>query len=295
MDTFTTGKDGDILLGDLATIVCSYDETAGKSLSSFYFILNDLINFCLGYSSNSLASYFHDIGWRVRIHDLIQSDWLANSTTISLGGNYGEATPSDLSFNIHYSSSDSINKSDNICPVQKDPNTEVYENSLTALAAAELTRRLVLHSDLDPSLQFPYMLSSDSLEIRQGVKYSDDELTSDSIVKSKFPMQFFGGMSADTAVFLQSSINISDVEIASNGSWRIFSKLGAGYSTSRSKGEIVTNAYGCFPSYGQKKGIEMTFSVRGSVDYDTSLTLAQEVVLKSVQELMQAVVSGEIV
>jgi hypothetical protein len=39
---YTTGKLGKTPLADLATIVCSYDHTAG-------------------YSSNSLSSYFHDL------------------------------------------------------------------------------------------------------------------------------------------------------------------------------------------------------------------------------------------
>jgi hypothetical protein len=42
LDSSTTGKHGSTLLGDLATIVCSYDRTAG-------------------YTSNSLSSYFHDM------------------------------------------------------------------------------------------------------------------------------------------------------------------------------------------------------------------------------------------
>jgi hypothetical protein len=42
LDSSATGKHGSTLLGDLATIVCSYDHTAG-------------------YSSNSLSSYFHDL------------------------------------------------------------------------------------------------------------------------------------------------------------------------------------------------------------------------------------------
>jgi hypothetical protein len=42
LDSSTTGKHGTTLLGDLVTIVCSYDHTAG-------------------YTSNSLSSYFHDM------------------------------------------------------------------------------------------------------------------------------------------------------------------------------------------------------------------------------------------
>ena len=58
LDGSTTGSHGATPLGDLATIVATYDATQG-------------------YSSNSLASYFHDVGHRDRLHDLVQDpDWL---------------------------------------------------------------------------------------------------------------------------------------------------------------------------------------------------------------------------
>ena len=47
LDGTVSGKKGITPFGDLATIICSYDHTAG-------------------YTSNSLSSYFHDIGWRDR-------------------------------------------------------------------------------------------------------------------------------------------------------------------------------------------------------------------------------------
>ena len=50
----TTGKHGETPLGDLSTIVCSYDTTEG-------------------YSSNSLSSYFHDIGWRSFANALVNT------------------------------------------------------------------------------------------------------------------------------------------------------------------------------------------------------------------------------
>jgi hypothetical protein len=61
------GKHGATPLGDLATIICSYDSTQG-------------------YSSNSLSSYMHDLGWRQRAHDMV-TDWLGRPSE-SLGGNY---------------------------------------------------------------------------------------------------------------------------------------------------------------------------------------------------------------
>ena len=136
LDGSVTGKHDFTALGDLATIICSYDETAG-------------------YSSNSLSSYFHDIGWRERINNLVQ-DWLlvgqnaTSASALSLGGNYGESTPSDLSFDVV-----AANTASEDCNADKDPRPNVHDNTLSALAAAELVRRIAQHRDLPQTLQFP--------------------------------------------------------------------------------------------------------------------------------------------
>lgn len=44
---------------------------------------------------------------------------------------------------------------------------------------------------------------------------------------SLFPGVNWGGMTVDTAIFLQSSLDIASVEKDAAGQWRIFSKLGA--------------------------------------------------------------------
>jgi len=89
-----------------------------------------------------------------------------------------------------------------------------------------------------------------------------------------FPGQRWGGMSADPAIFSQSALDMTAVENDSDGEWRIFSKRGNGYSTSRLVGEIVTNAYLCLPMK-DGGGIEVTLSAKGSVPNDTSLIQVQ--------------------
>ena len=75
------GVHGPTLLGDLATIIASYDTT-------------------MGYSSNSLSGWFNSIALHFRENDLVQS-WLWSLSGIttepqSLGGDYGEQPPSDI-------------------------------------------------------------------------------------------------------------------------------------------------------------------------------------------------------
>jgi hypothetical protein len=255
IDGETSGKHGSTLLGDLATIICSYDTSAG-------------------YTSNSLSSYFHDLGWRDNIHALVTSNWLGLDGH-TLGGNYGEATPSDLSYTIL------DNSKVKSCAADKDPWPDIYSNSLSALAAAEMARRLVLHDDVDTSLRFPGLTSKDVKQITMGAE--------ESIF---FPGQLWGGMSADTAIFVQSALNMTDIDSQSDGGWRILSKLGAGYSSSRSRGEIVTTAYACLPVHGE--GLEFTISVRGSVPYDSSLKQVEVKVANAVKSIVESVYTGQL-
>eukprot|EP01031_Cornospumella_fuschlensis_P036464 gene36464-44233_t len=203
MDAQTTGKHGATPLGDLATVVCSYDTTAG-------------------YSSNSLSSYFHDIGWRQRIHDYIVNDWLwkgQNKFNESLGGNYGEATPSDLSFTLTPGTTSAP------AAVDKDPWPVVYPNSLSSLSEAEMVRRLALWREMggEGGAGFPGLTWMDVQHILYG--------SSKSVL---FPGQLWGGMTADPSIFLQSVPAVqellSSVDSPNRASYRIFSKLGAGYS-----------------------------------------------------------------
>ncbi len=41
-----------------------------------------------------------------------------------------------------------------------------------------------------------------------------------------FPDVEWGGMTADTSIFVQSALDISQIQQQSQGQWRIFSKLG---------------------------------------------------------------------
>ena len=71
-------------------------------------------------------------------------------------------------------------------------------------------------------------------------------------------------MTSDPGIYLQSAL---EEEIESDWSWspnwRIFSKLGAGYSSLRYRGEVLTNSYGCLPD--TEGGLEFTLAIRTSV------------------------------
>lgn len=132
LDDTVNGTHGTTPFGDLATVICSYDHTAG-------------------YSSNSLSSYFHDYGWRDRINSLVNDGWLsatAGATSQTLGGNYGEATPSDLGMTATTAGGEA-------CAADKDPWPTVRDNTISALSAVEMARRAVQHQFVQEDLKFP--------------------------------------------------------------------------------------------------------------------------------------------
>lgn len=136
-------------------------------------------------------------------------------------------------------------------------------------------------------------------------------------------------MSSDTAIFTQAALDLpellSDWDPQGRGQWRIFSKLGqcvsygyillsssssssassfirfihvgAGYSTSRSKGEIVSNAYACLPRYNVTDGshpvggIEFSIAARGSISYDSGLQQVQERLRVAMRRAIQYVLN----
>jgi hypothetical protein len=271
LDGFTKGKWGDTHFADLATIIVSYDETKN-------------------YSSNSLSTYFLNIGWRERENGLIQ-DWLGHVNdemwvpqAQTLGGAYGEAPPVDLQY-LDYK-----------CPLDVDPEAGGYANRLSALSNVEMLRRLVLHRELQdyPALQWPGVTYTDIQNILYGSSASDSS-------KSLFPDVVWGGMSTDPGIFLQGALDsvekgiLKRIDENSGGAWRIFSKLGAGFSSSRNKGEILSNVYACLPHlFSPEDGIEVTFSVRASEDEDTSLLYAQASIMTALTETIRALMKGDL-
>lgn len=106
----------------------------------------------------------------------------------------------------------------------------------------------------------------------------------------------WGGMTSDTAIFLQMTQGItSKLQSTDSNLWRIFSKLGAGYSSSRSRGEIVTNAYACIPQINEQgqiiDGLEVTINARGSVPYDSSLKKVEQKVYNAVNQAIDIILT----
>lgn len=171
------------------------------------------------YSSNALGKYFHNIGGRARANDLIHELWLQRSSTETFGGNYGAEAPS-LGYTFVAPGGASVTIS---------PDTSAGPaNYLSSFTTAEALKRLVLHRE-EASQRLPGIQWSDIKTLLYGAEGS-----------TKYGP--WGGMSRDTAIYMQSGHDIDYIQARSKGRWRIFSKLGLG-----SSGQFLNVAYACLP------------------------------------------------
>jgi len=171
------------------------------------------------YTSNGCAAYFHDIGGRVNAQAMTHRAWLNRPASESFGGNYGAPPPA---LGCVFTEADGSRLS-----VTRDTVAGI-PNHLSTLAMAEALKRLVLHRE-DAATRLPGIQWKDLRVLFYGPERS-----------SLFPGRA-GGMSADRAIYVQSAVDIAQVEQRSRGKWRIFGKLGNG------DGEFVENSYACFP------------------------------------------------
>lgn len=172
------------------------------------------------YSSNGLGRYMHDIGGRARANDMIHGDWLGRPASETFGGNYGAASPA-LGFTF---AEPGGGPSVSITPDA----TAGPANHLSTFTTAEALKRLVLHRE-EESQRLPGIQWADVRVLLYGAEGS-----------SKYGP--WGGMTADTAIYLQVGHDIDYLEARSHGRWRIFSKLGLG-----SSGQFLDVGYACFP------------------------------------------------
>jgi hypothetical protein len=211
------------------------------------------------------------------------------NTSNTLDGYYGFSMPKDLGVDRSTFSGENAGAWGGLsfpvtCTIKLD-HDHVGNNSLSSLAAAQLLMRMVLHRELPLGAQFPMLQWGDIQELLYGAGERS----------RLFPGQLWGGMSADTggfhsftpklikvlmtsfaAIFLQDAIDnvhsLHNIDAASDGQWRVFSKLGYGISAARNVTEMLNTGYVCLPSIAamNSNGAEFFLSVRaqtpGSVD-----------------------------
>ena len=235
-------------LGDLVTIVHSYDETH--------------------YSSNSLAKWFHDVGGRVHINELLHG-WLNRPKSETLGGNYG---PGFVGLPLNFRATDG-----HTVTVPRDPGYS-FDNHLSSFAMAEFLKRLVMHRE-DAATRLP------------GLEWSDLRVLFYGAESSKWFDGKPGGMSADRSIYLQLH-DMDGIVRRSQGRYRIFSKSGMGYA------QYVHAGYACFPSLDASgapvidEGKELIISAR--VDSPAGYVENDRIMARTYKTVVQMVLDGKI-
>lgn len=247
-----------IPLGDLATIIHSYDTHH--------------------FTSNSLGSYFEDIGDRRAANDLVHS-WLKRPATETFGGNYGEKSPS---IGYQFRALDGRGA----CSVTPDHSGVVISNHMSAFSMANWLQRLVLHRE-DP-LHMPYVQWRDVIPILYGSQPS-----------KLFPGLDWGGMSSSPDTFMQGHQNMTSIDIESRGQWRIFSKVGWGTSDAHTTDNTL-NGYACYPQVGAhgelipNRGVEFVISARVSTPAASFQSVDKDM-RESVAAVIDAIRKGHLV
>lgn len=250
-------------LSDLLTIIATYDVNETRP----------------GVSSNALAAYFQEIGGHESANRYLHTVVGAASNE-SFGGDYGELVPKSVGFTFVPKTNESA------VNIQPDPAPRPpVSNHMSSLTMAEWLRRIVLAREEGAS----WVDSSAILYgAAQSTLFTQPELQ-------------WGGMSMGTDVYLQQAVNLSALDARAKGQWRIFSKLGAGISSTEHPGEfeITLNAYGCFPVLDDKgapilnRGVEFTLSAGVTAELDRFSDAAMQSLVANVTSYLLANYDGE--
>ncbi|MEE2755463.1 MAG: hypothetical protein VYA30_02325 [Myxococcota bacterium] len=174
------------------------------------------------FTSNGLARWFLNIGTRTQLDHLIHEGWLQRSQDETLGGNYGHPSAAVGTYFIGEAGRIEMPGDDGNGP----------ENQLSTYTIAEFLKRLVMHRE-NPRYAMPHLQWPDVQTLLYG--------SANSVLFEDEQPQ---GMESDPTVYLQNAIDTAAIERAAQGQWRIFSKLGFGYSRG---GEFVNAGYACLP------------------------------------------------
>ncbi len=184
-------------------------------------LVTSLVNYdAAPYASNSLGAWFHDVGGRAKANAMIGAGWLKRPAAETFGGNYGSAAPAALGY--------SFKEAGGAAVVLAADKATGFANNLSMHTLAEALKRLVVHRESAderlPGIQWP-----DVRTLLYGAPGS-----------AKYGA--WGGLSADTGIYLQAGHDIAYLDARAKGQWRVFSKLGLG-----TKGQFVHVGYACFP------------------------------------------------
>jgi hypothetical protein len=225
------------------------------------------------YTSNGLMSWFHDIGGRFFANQLMHERWLNRPETEIYGANYGQAS-SKIGFTFA--------KDEKTTEIKPDQGW-IKNNRLSTFTLAESLKRLVMYRE-NPETQLEYSTWDDIKVLLYGAQ--------ESIWYDQRTPQ---GMEGDVSVYLQQAVDLDQIEENTQGQWRIFSKLGLGFSRG---GEIVHTDYACLPLFDQEgqpvvnQGVEMILSIH--LPLHDQYAQGDQILADLYTQIVQAVLKGDL-
>ena len=244
LSMYEIGKETNVTLSDLMTIVTSYDTT--KKLTS-----------------NGIGAYYHSIGGHKHANQFIH-EILGASSMETFGGNYGEPVPSPpLEYTFTNTLYNPYHHHQIIQKIIPDPTPiPPLSNTMSSITMAEWLRRIIFSREDKNQINNEYFEWENSKNILYG-----------AINSTYFPSLQYGGMSMSSDVYLQLGIDDKMLLNQTTDDWRIFSKLGFGYSSIRKQYEVTLNGYVCLPLH-DGNGIEFVISAK---TFDKTLDNGEQV------------------
>lgn len=255
-----------IRVGDLLTTCCSYDTT-------------------LGISSNQIGAWFHAVGGHAHANTTLH-EWLGAPPDETFGGDYGESIGTTRLVNERILANMPSSVHPKAAPLdvslEYPPPTPLIENHMSALTMAEWMRRIVhAREDGEANDKRTRLPRTMVWEDAETILYGGSEKAASVYTDAHGnPVRLqWGGASMSSDIYLQLAAGMngsSPVEKRANESWRIFSKLGFGYSSERKQYELALNGYMCLPilTGGHSSDSRNITSSQGGLEFTISMWIA---------------------
>jgi len=279
-----TSRIGEVPLADLSTSIHSY-QPFGKAVAE----------------SNDIATFMINTVGRTYATSLFHENWLLLANpSVRLQGAYGITPfkPTSLVW------SEIGTKKSTVLPhFQNSADDPAYQGyrcetcgltgnkPMTALAEAEWLKRLASH-EREPLTQHPYLTNNSIKELFYATSHTDTQHQVGGMMQgiSKMLTHAIAKSLANNAELklIDTALGKDILDEATNGEWRIFQKIGWGYSETRSAGETVVLAHVCLPHI--QGGREFTIAAQTSVPGDKESLVGDAGV--KMQKLLDKAVAG---
>jgi len=279
-----TSRIGETPLADLTTSIHSY-LPFGKTAAE----------------SNDIATFMVNTVGRTYVTSLFHENWLnLANPSVRLQGAYGITPfkPTSLVW------SEIGSKKSTILPLYQnsadDPAYQGYRcdtcgltgnKPMTTLAEAEWLKRLASH-EREPLTQHPYLTDNSIKELFYATSHTDTQHKVGGMIQGISKMLTHAiakSLSSNQDLqLIGTEMGKNILDEATSGKWRIFQKIGWGYSETRSAGETVVLAHVCLPHF--QGGREFTIAAQVSVPGDKE-SLVNDAGVK-MQKLLDKAVAG---